>query len=57
MSNMEDLIKIISYLKEYKEMIDANARNSIGVYIGTDKDYSKLKDVQQLINRLRYKDE
>lgn len=57
MNNLEDLSKIIYYLKEYKDIIDADARNSIGMYLGTPEDYSKLKDVQQLINRLRYKDE
>ena len=56
MNNLEDLNKIIYYLKAYKDIIDTNARNSIGMHLGTPEDYSKLKDIQELINRLRYKD-
>jgi len=60
MSNLEDLNKIIYYLKEYKDIIEwrnCDARNSIGMYLGPPEDNSTLKDVQQLINRLRYKDD
>jgi len=33
MNNLEDLSKIIYYLKAYKDIIDADARNSIGMTI------------------------